>query len=99
MVPAYGSYHLGSYDVKFDILEGNVENAFDILKRIENGMLVGEYRFHPVCCQSLGEPTHGKHRTIAAGTCGVYHPAASGKLHFLFDKGELLFFFLPHFSF
>lgn len=43
-VPAYGSYHLGSYDVKFDILEGNVENAFDIIKRIENGLYVGEYR-------------------------------------------------------
>lgn len=41
-VPAYGSYHLGSYDVKFDILEGNVENAFDIIKRVENGMYVGE---------------------------------------------------------
>ncbi|TMS05429.1 Fibulin-1 [Larimichthys crocea] len=43
-VPAYGSYHLGSYDVKFDILEGNVENAFDIMKRIENGMYVGVVR-------------------------------------------------------
>ncbi|XP_056273173.1 fibulin-1 [Pseudoliparis swirei] len=43
-VPAYGSYHLGSYDVKFDILEGNVENAFDILKRVENGMYVGVVR-------------------------------------------------------
>lgn len=40
---AYGSYHLGSYDVKFDILEGNVDNAFDIMKRVENGMYVGEY--------------------------------------------------------
>ncbi|XP_020516510.2 fibulin-1 isoform X1 [Labrus bergylta] len=43
-VPAYGSYHLGSYDVKFEILEGNVENAFDILKRVENGMYVGVVR-------------------------------------------------------
>uniref|UniRef100_A0A3Q3ND41 Fibulin-1 n=1 Tax=Mastacembelus armatus TaxID=205130 RepID=A0A3Q3ND41_9TELE len=43
-VPAYGSYHLGSYDVKFDILEGNVENAFDIIKRIENGLYVGVVR-------------------------------------------------------
>uniref|UniRef100_A0A8D0D215 Fibulin-1 n=1 Tax=Sander lucioperca TaxID=283035 RepID=A0A8D0D215_SANLU len=43
-VPAYGSYHLGSYDVKFDILEGNVENAFDIIKRVENGMYVGVVR-------------------------------------------------------
>lgn len=42
-MPAYGSYHLGSYDVKFDILEGNVDNAFDIIKRVENGMYVGEY--------------------------------------------------------
>uniref|UniRef100_A0A8C4I486 Fibulin-1 n=1 Tax=Dicentrarchus labrax TaxID=13489 RepID=A0A8C4I486_DICLA len=43
-VPAYGSYHLGSLDVKFDILEGNVENAFDINKRVENGMYVGVVR-------------------------------------------------------
>ncbi|XP_060932348.1 fibulin-1 [Limanda limanda] len=43
-VPAYGSYHLGSYDVKFDILEGNVENAFDIIKRVENGLYVGVVR-------------------------------------------------------
>uniref|UniRef100_A0A665UBY8 Fibulin-1 n=1 Tax=Echeneis naucrates TaxID=173247 RepID=A0A665UBY8_ECHNA len=43
-VPAYGSYHLGSYDVKFDILEGNLENAFDIIKRVENGLYVGVVR-------------------------------------------------------
>uniref|UniRef100_H2UYG2 Fibulin-1 n=1 Tax=Takifugu rubripes TaxID=31033 RepID=H2UYG2_TAKRU len=43
-VPAYGSYHSGSYDVKFDILEGNVDNAFDIMKRVENGMYVGVVR-------------------------------------------------------
>ena len=42
-VPAYGSYHSNSYDVKFDILEGNIENAFDILKRVENGVYVGKY--------------------------------------------------------
>lgn len=46
---AYGSaYRLGRYDVKFDILEGNVENAFDIIKRAENGVFVGEYYF-PIC--------------------------------------------------
>ncbi|KAM8892292.1 fibulin-1 isoform 1-T1 [Spinachia spinachia] len=43
-VPAYGSYRLGSYDVKFDILEGNVDNAFDIIKRVENGLFVGVVR-------------------------------------------------------
>ncbi|KAM7414979.1 hypothetical protein PAMA_019680 [Pampus argenteus] len=43
-VPGYTSYRLGSYDVKFDILEGNVENAFNIVKRIENGMYVGVVR-------------------------------------------------------
>ncbi|KAK5867050.1 hypothetical protein PBY51_011569 [Eleginops maclovinus] len=43
-VPAYGGYHLSSYDVKFDILEGNVEDAFDIIKRVENGMYVGVVR-------------------------------------------------------
>lgn len=41
-VRPYGTYHLGSFDVKFEIVEGNVENAFDIIKRIENGMYVGE---------------------------------------------------------
>uniref|UniRef100_A0A3Q1J7F1 Fibulin-1 n=1 Tax=Anabas testudineus TaxID=64144 RepID=A0A3Q1J7F1_ANATE len=43
-VPAFGSYHLSSYDVMFEILEGNVENAFDIIKRVENGMYVGVVR-------------------------------------------------------
>lgn len=41
-VRPYGTYHLGSFDVKFEILEGNVENAFDIIKRTEQGMYVGE---------------------------------------------------------
>uniref|UniRef100_A0A8C6NY29 Fibulin-1 n=1 Tax=Nothobranchius furzeri TaxID=105023 RepID=A0A8C6NY29_NOTFU len=45
-VPVYGSYHLGGYDVKFEILEGNVENAFDILKRVENGVYVGDKDFY-----------------------------------------------------
>lgn len=43
-MPAYGSYNFGSYDVKFDILEGNVDNAFDIIKRVENGLYVGIVR-------------------------------------------------------
>lgn len=43
-VRPYGTYHLGSFDVKFEIVEGNVENAFDIIKRIENGMYVGVVR-------------------------------------------------------
>lgn len=49
-MPAYGSYHTGSYDVKFEILEGNVDNAFDILKRVENGMYVGEYWDFTLLC-------------------------------------------------
>lgn len=69
-MPAYGSYHVGTYDFKFDILEGNVENAFDIIKRVENGMRVGEYRDFALLCvlSSLDEPTHCKHLTIAALT-------------------------------
>ncbi|MED6273700.1 hypothetical protein CHARACLAT_009175 [Characodon lateralis] len=43
-VPAYRSYHLGNYDVNFNILEGNMENAFDIIKRVENGVYVGVVR-------------------------------------------------------
>lgn len=49
-MPAYGSYHSGGYDVKFDILEGNVDNAFDIVKRVEHGMYVGEYRDFTLLC-------------------------------------------------
>ncbi|XP_015244924.1 PREDICTED: fibulin-1-like [Cyprinodon variegatus] len=43
-VRAYGSYHLDTYDVRFEILEGNIENAFDIIKRLENGLYVGVVR-------------------------------------------------------
>ncbi|XP_072291030.1 fibulin-1 isoform X1 [Eucyclogobius newberryi] len=43
-VRPYGTYHLGSFDVKFEIQEGNVENAFDIIKRLEHGMYVGVVR-------------------------------------------------------
>ncbi|KAG7522590.1 fibulin-1-like isoform X1 [Solea senegalensis] len=43
-VPAYGPYHLGNYDVKFNILEGNAHNAFDVIKRIENGYYMGVVR-------------------------------------------------------
>lgn len=49
-MPAYGSYHLGSYDVKFDILEGNVDDAFDVIKRVENGLFVGECRNSTSLC-------------------------------------------------
>lgn len=49
-MPAYGSYNMGSYDVKFDILEGNVDNAFDILKQIDNGLYVGEYWNFTLLC-------------------------------------------------
>lgn len=61
-MPAYGSYHQGSYDVKFDILEGNVENAFDIIKRVENGMYVGKYGDFTLLCvlSNMDEPTHCK---------------------------------------
>ncbi|XP_037110487.1 fibulin-1 isoform X1 [Syngnathus acus] len=43
-VPAYGSYRLGSYDVKFTILEGNLDDTFDVIKRVENGLYVGVVR-------------------------------------------------------
>lgn len=54
-VPAYGSYRLGSYDVKFTILEGNVDNAFDVIKRVENGFYVGErYILYALALASAG---------------------------------------------
>lgn len=43
-VPVYGPSNYGTYDVKFDILDGNVENAFDILTRAENGLYVGKWK-------------------------------------------------------
>uniref|UniRef100_A0A3P9MLQ3 Fibulin-1 n=1 Tax=Oryzias latipes TaxID=8090 RepID=A0A3P9MLQ3_ORYLA len=43
-VPVYSSYQFGGYDVRFDILEGNVENAFDIIKRVESGRFLGVVR-------------------------------------------------------
>ncbi|CAL8359156.1 unnamed protein product [Lota lota] len=43
-VPAYGAYQFGTYDVKFEIQDGNAERAFDVIKRIENGVYVGVVR-------------------------------------------------------
>uniref|UniRef100_A0A673VXV2 Fibulin-1 n=1 Tax=Salmo trutta TaxID=8032 RepID=A0A673VXV2_SALTR len=43
MSPAYSSPQLSS-DIVFDILEGNVQNSFDIVKRQEHGMIVGVVR-------------------------------------------------------
>lgn len=50
---------MGSYDVRFEIMEGNVDNAFDIIKRVENGMYVGEYWNFALLCvlSSLVKPT------------------------------------------
>lgn len=41
--PAHSLPQLGSSDIVFDILEGNLHNSFDILKRYEHGMIVGEW--------------------------------------------------------
>uniref|UniRef100_A0A8C7R8L1 Fibulin-1 n=1 Tax=Oncorhynchus mykiss TaxID=8022 RepID=A0A8C7R8L1_ONCMY len=43
MSPAHSSPQLSS-DIVFDILEGNVQNSFDIVKRQEHGMIVGVVR-------------------------------------------------------
>lgn len=40
---AYSSPHISS-DIVFDILEGNVQNSFDIVKRQEHGIIVGEWK-------------------------------------------------------
>ncbi|XP_041965220.1 fibulin-1 isoform X1 [Alosa sapidissima] len=44
MSPAHSLPQLGSSDIVFDILEGNMQNSFDILKRYEHGMIVGVVR-------------------------------------------------------
>uniref|UniRef100_A0A6Q2XYH5 Fibulin-1 n=1 Tax=Esox lucius TaxID=8010 RepID=A0A6Q2XYH5_ESOLU len=43
MSPAHSFPHISS-DIVFDILEGNVQNSFDIVKRQEHGMIVGVVR-------------------------------------------------------
>ncbi|KAJ7984314.1 hypothetical protein DPEC_G00363450 [Dallia pectoralis] len=46
MSPAHSFPHISS-DIVFDILEGNIQNTFDIVKRQENGMILGEWRKGP----------------------------------------------------
>ncbi|CAL8295800.1 unnamed protein product [Boreogadus saida] len=43
-VPAYGAYQFGTFDVMFEIQDGNADQAFDVVKRIENGVYVGVVR-------------------------------------------------------
>ena len=43
MSMAHSSPHISS-DIVFDILEGNVQNSFDIVKREEHGIIVGEWK-------------------------------------------------------
>ncbi|XP_059916345.1 fibulin-1 isoform X1 [Gadus macrocephalus] len=43
-VPAYGAYQFGTFDVMFEIQGGNADQAFDVVKRIENGVYVGVVR-------------------------------------------------------
>ncbi|KAL0968016.1 hypothetical protein UPYG_G00261110 [Umbra pygmaea] len=43
MLPAHSVPQISS-DIVFDILEGNVQNSFDIVKRQEQGMIVGVVR-------------------------------------------------------
>nr|XP_015208785.1 PREDICTED: fibulin-1 isoform X1 [Lepisosteus oculatus] len=42
--PAYPSVQTSTPDIVFDIIEGNLHNSFDIIKRYENGMTVGVVR-------------------------------------------------------
>lgn len=34
--------HMDTPEIVYDILEGNVQNSFDIIKRLDHGMIVGE---------------------------------------------------------
>ncbi|XP_073687394.1 fibulin-1 [Garra rufa] len=36
--------HMDSPEIVYDILEGNVQNSFDIVKRVDHGMIVGVVR-------------------------------------------------------
>ncbi|XP_067292424.1 fibulin-1 isoform X2 [Pseudorasbora parva] len=36
--------HMDTMDIVYDILEGNVQNSFDIIKRLDHGMIVGVVR-------------------------------------------------------
>lgn len=91
-VSAYGPYHLGSYDVKFDILEGNMHDAFDIIKRVENGFYVGKcsaffLRYFVFCQVSMNPSNANGNSTMEALTSSLYHPTATDwKLHFFLTK-------------
>lgn len=37
--------HMDSPEIVYDILEGNVQNSFDIIKRLDHGMIVGECHY------------------------------------------------------
>lgn len=37
--------HVDSPEIVYDILEGNVQNSFDIIKRLDHGMIVGECHY------------------------------------------------------
>lgn len=87
-MPAYGSYNFGSYDVKFDILEGNVDNAFDILKRVENGLYVGEYT-HFTCCEVWIERQYIL--TTAALTCNAPPTVSATANRIFFLTKEVVF--------
>ncbi len=37
--------HMDTPEIVYDILEGNVQNSFDIIKRLDHGMIVGECHY------------------------------------------------------
>ena len=58
-VPAYGAYQFGTYDVMFEIQDGNADRAFDVVKRIENGVYVGESARSVLYVRALGRTALG----------------------------------------
>ncbi|RXN34862.1 fibulin-1 isoform X1 [Labeo rohita] len=55
--------HMDSPEIVYDILEGNVQNSFDIIKRVDHGMIVGHFekltkRFFAVQTVIVGALSH-----------------------------------------
>ncbi|KAL1248092.1 hypothetical protein QQF64_023468, partial [Cirrhinus molitorella] len=79
--------HMDSPEIVYDILEGNVQNSFDIVKRVDHGMIVGHFqkltkRFFAVQTVIVGALSHKGYwegqalrvyRNVEGGENGNFH--------------------------